>query len=39
LWLQKLQPVGYRPSVGGATVCLLVAMTPLKNMVQGFLRT
>jgi transposase len=25
--------------MGGATVCLLVAVTPLKNMVQGILRT
>jgi hypothetical protein len=25
-------------SLGGATVCLLVAMTPLKNLVQGVMR-
>jgi len=38
LWWQKLQLLPYL-YVGGATVSLLVAMTPLKNMVQGFMRT
>jgi transposase len=38
-WVAKLPSVGYRGSEGGATVGLLVGLTPVKNLVQGTVRT
>jgi transposase len=37
--VEKLPPVGYRHSEGGVTVGLLVVLTPLKNLVEGTVRT
>jgi transposase len=39
VWVEKLSPGGIVARLGGATVGLLVVLTPLKNLIQGIVWT